>query len=271
MPLADARIRARLAALTQRVLIVDAELAAGRSLGEQLRMLSPCQIWTANDATVGLDLAPRIDPKVLFVGQSARLDAADFLRRLRRSDVPCRRAPAILVSADATAAAFISARDCGAHEFLRRPFTIEDLTRHLDAVAGRARDWVEGVGYVGPDRRRFNTGDYSEQLKRRVEHAVTSDDGRILQALKILEAAMLVLETEPRQAVRAMSAQADELAAVAKSHGDDDLWRAATKLREGLAALSAPPARSHAAALIEPLLAQLGTPAAAPAGRRSAA
>lgn len=270
MQIIDIRIKARLCAITQRVLIVDAQPAAARSVSDRLRDVCPCQIWTAAEATEGMDLAARIDPRVIFVGQSPALDGAAFVRALRRSELGCRQAPVILISPEPTAAAIVAARDAGAHEFLRKPFTAEDLARHLEAVAGRPRDWVEGVGYVGPDRRRFNSGDYSDVLKRRVEHAVTSDDARIVQALKILEAAMLALEADPHQAQRAMRAQAVEIAAVAKAHGDDGLWAAATTLGHKLAALASPPSKSDIAPLIGSLLAQLGGAATA-AGRRSAA
>ena len=117
----------------------------------------------------------------------------------------------IVVSAEATAAAIIGARDAGAHEFLRRPFTFNDLMRRLDAVARRPRAWVEGVDYVGPDRRRFNAGDYAGPLQRRVDHAATPDEARICRRCEILKAAMAAMDRDPRQALRSMQAQADEL------------------------------------------------------------
>ena len=76
------------------------------------------------------------------------------------------------------------------HEFLRKPFTIKDLLRRLEAVTLRQRDWVEAVGYVGPDRRRFNSGDYSGALKRRSDAQATPDSERMAQALKILRSAI---------------------------------------------------------------------------------
>ena len=270
MHIADARTKVRLGALMERVLIIEAEPARAQSLGHRLRELGPCQIWTARDAGEGLGLAGRIDPKTIFVGQGASFDAAEWVRSIRRSDLGCRRAPVILVSTDATAAAIVAARDAGAHELLRHPFTLEDLARHLSAAAGRPRDWIEGVGYIGPDRRRFNAGDYSESLRRRVEHASTPDEARIVQALKILEAALVAIDGDPRQAERAMRAQADEIAKVAKAHADHALWAAAVKLGHELAARGAPLGRANAAMLIAPLLEQLGG-ALPPVRRRSAA
>jgi hypothetical protein len=48
------------------------------------------------------------------------------------------------------AGAILAARDAGVHEFLRKPYSMKDLVRRLEAVTLRDRDWVEGVGYIGP-------------------------------------------------------------------------------------------------------------------------
>jgi DNA-binding response OmpR family regulator len=160
-----------------------------------------------------------------------------------------------MISAQATAAAIIGARDSGVHEFLRKPFTIKDLVRRLEAVATRPRDWIEGIGYVGPDRRRFNSGNYAGALKRRVDHVATPDEARFVQALKILKAALAALETDPRQALRSMRAQAEELHNSARAKADMELRDKALKLGQRLERvdpLALP--RSEIEALVEPLL-----------------
>lgn len=79
----------------------------------------------------------------------------------------------------------------------------------------RDRDWVEGVAYIGPDRRRFNSGDYAGPLKRRTDGSETPYQQKINQALKIIRAAVAASETDPQQAMRAMLAQATTLQSVA--------------------------------------------------------
>ena len=72
-----------------------------------------------------------------------------------------------MVTAEATAAAILAARHAaGVHEFLRKPYTIKDVMRRLDAAILRQREWIEAVSYIGPDRRRFNSGDYVGPRKR---------------------------------------------------------------------------------------------------------
>ena len=126
------------------------------ALVEVLRSIAPCQIWTASDDG-GLELADRAAPTLVFAVQSGELDATGAIRRLRRSRSAAREAVVILVSAETTVTSMIAARECGAHETMRPPFTRSDLIRVLEGVALEPRAWIETAGYVGPDRRRFNS------------------------------------------------------------------------------------------------------------------
>jgi len=223
-----------------------------------LRDICTCQIWTAPDMARAMTVAQGIEPHVIFVDHGASLDGAALTRSVRRSEMMCRRSPVIMISAQATAAAIIGARDAGVHEFLRKPFTIKDLVRRLEAVATRPRDWIEGIGYVGPDRRRFNSGNYAGMLKRRVDHVATPDEARFVQALKILKAALAAMETDPRQALRSMLAQANELQGSGRAEADMELRAKAVTFGQRLE-LSDPAAlpRQEIQALAEPLLAYL--------------
>ena len=78
-------------------------------------------------------------------------------------------APVILYTADATVDTIKGARDAGAHEFLRKPYTIKDLFRRVENVVFKPRDWIEAQMYVGPDRRRFNSESYAGARKRQAE------------------------------------------------------------------------------------------------------
>jgi CheY-like chemotaxis protein len=218
----------------QRVLIVDPQTASAKLLFELLRNIGPCQIWTAADPARGLELARTAEPQLVFVEHGEGLDGIGFARALRRSYIAARKAAMVVVSAQATAAAIISARDAGAHELLRRPFTNNDLTRRLETIARRPREWVEGIEYIGPDRRRFNAGDYAGPLRRRVDHAKTPDEARIVQALRNLRAAVAALDRDPRQALRSMQAQTDLLGCVASSRSDIVFRTAVSALAESV-------------------------------------
>jgi DNA-binding response OmpR family regulator len=255
---ADAKTNQRIFALMQRALIVDPQSASSKLLSGILRDICTCQIWTAPDVQRAMTVAQGIEPHVIFVDHGPSLDGAAFTRTVRRSEMICRRSPVIMISAQATAAAIIGARDAGVHEFLRKPFTIKDLVRRLEAVSTRPRDWIEGIGYVGPDRRRFNSGNYAGALKRRVDHVATPDEARFVQALKILKAALVAMDTDPRQALRSMLAQANELEHSARAKVDVELRAKAVALGQRLE--RSDPAklpRKEIEALAEPLLAYL--------------
>jgi two-component system, response regulator PdtaR len=230
----DRQIIARMEPHLQRILVVDPNPSGAKFLTELLREIGRAQVWSAATVERGLKVAAACEPQIIFVELQTGLDGLAFTRKLRRSVMKCRQAPVIATTEKATAATILGARDAGVHEFLRKPFSMKDLLRRLEAVTLRHRDWVEGVAYVGPDRRRFNSGDYTGPLKRDADNGQTPDDLRLQQALKILRAALTVIEKDPQQAVRAMQAQVVILHKVAAARGDAVMNAGAEALRKEL-------------------------------------
>jgi CheY-like chemotaxis protein len=189
-----------------------------------------------------------------------------FTRALRRSDLVCRKAPVVLVTAQATAASILAGRDAGAHEFLRRPFTTKDLGRRLEVVALQPRPWVEAIDYVGPDRRRFNSAEYQGPQKRLADKDAPPQGVRIAEALKIIGAALPAIEREPRQALRALLAQTTELELVAGEISDNRLAMANAQLHRYLFETASMGGPLDAAETVRRAQALLGY-----AGRQSAA
>lgn len=249
------KLAQRLAPHMQRVLIADSSSASTKLLGDLLRSIAPVQIWTASSDAKALQVAHGVDPQLIFVELSGpALDGLRLTRTLRRSDMACRQAPVIMVTAEATAAAILGARDAGVHEFLRKPFTIKDLLRRLEAVTLKSRDWIEAVQYVGPDRRRFNSGDYTGPRKRKSDARRTPDSARVLQALRIVKAAAGSLRSDWPQARRALLVQAHDLQKAAVTVGDMALMDAAVALSRQLPS-EGPPNIAALAAAIDGLLA----------------
>lgn len=238
----DRTLIERMAPALKRVLVVDPSMASARMLADIMRGLVQCQVWVAPTAAKAIDLMKAIDPQIIFIDHAERggVDGIEFTRRLRRSEASCRQAPVVMILTKPTAATVLGARDAGVHEFLRKPFTTGDLLKRLEAVTLRPRDWVEAVTYVGPDRRRFNSGDYSGALKRRSDAKATPEKARITQALKILKSAAGALTSDPAQAYRAMQAQGAELQKVAVATSDMKLAGAAAELQRYLATVVDP-------------------------------
>ena len=235
---ADLKSSQRIAPHIQRVLIVDPAAASARLLNDLLRNITACQVWTAGSTARAIQMARAVDPMIVFSEFSGEdLNGLQFSRTFRKSDMACRQAPIIMITGEATASAILGARDAGVHEFLRKPYTVKDLIRRIEAVTLQPRDWIEGVAYIGPDRRRFNSGDYAGPRKRRCDAPKTAaarDQGRILQAMRIVDAALAAIATDPAQARRALGVQADDLQKAAVSSGDSALLAAAADLKRYL-------------------------------------
>ena len=172
---ANAKALARLAPLVQRVLIVDPNTPAARLLADLMKEMGTRQSYFAGSLSRAISMVESVDPHVIFTEFSGSdLDGLEFTRLVRRSKMLARQRPIIMVTAEATAASIIGARNAGVHEFLRKPFTAGDLFRRVENVLTKPRDWIEAQMYVGPDRRRFNAGEFAGAKKRRADAATTS-------------------------------------------------------------------------------------------------
>lgn len=235
---ADARTLSRLEPAVRRVVIVEPNAASARLLSDIMKGLGAREVYTEGDEERALELVRDVEPGVIFTERSGEtLNGETLARRVRRSSMGCRMAPIIMVTGEATAAAIKGARDAGVHEFLRKPYTTGDLFKRVENVALKPRPWVEAVGYVGPDRRRFNSGEYSGARKRRADGSTTSGPIDVKdQALRILVAAMSQFDQDPAQATRAIRQQAQTLKSVAVKAGDAKLAIAAGGLEAFMAA-----------------------------------
>ena len=164
----DAKVRDRIARHIERVLIVDPNLGATRVLTELLKDIGARQRYHAPTSKRGLELVAEFQPQLIFIEFAGPgLDGPDFISRLRRSTLPARQAPVIVITSDTREVSIKAARDSGAHEFLCKPFTAGHVFRRVENVTLKPRPWIEAKMYVGPDRRRFNSGEFEGARKRR--------------------------------------------------------------------------------------------------------
>jgi len=237
---ADARTLSRIEPAVRRVVIADANVAAARLLVDILKSMGSREVVVETDEARVLDAVREIEPGLIFTERSGpKLNGESLARKLRRSHLASRRAPIIMVTSEATATTIKGARDSGVHEFLRKPFTSADLFRRVENVALKQRDWIEGVAYVGPDRRRFNSGEYAGPQKRKQDQPASAAGAAIAvkdQALRILAAALAQFDNDPLQAIRAARQQAETLKALAIKTSDAQLAIAAAGLEGSLAA-----------------------------------
>lgn len=253
----DRRLLARLEPVVKRVLIVDPNPHAARLLTDIMKGLGSRDVAVEPDLARAMSMAAALEPGLVFSERSGPgLDGEALTRAIRRSHMQCRRSPVIMVTAEATASTIKGARDAGVHEFLRKPFTSADLFKRVENVALKPRDWIEGVAYVGPDRRRFNSGEFAGPGKRRNDRPASGAEAATAnkdQAMRILAAALDQFDNDPMQAVRAVRQQAVTLKALAMAASDSRLAVAVGALEVSLA--SGPPTKATLAAPIGTLLA----------------
>lgn len=229
---ADARVLARIARHIERVLIIDANNASARLLGELLKELGARQPVYAQSTERGLEFAREFEPQLVFVElEGPEIDGVAFTHDMRRSNAGCRKAPVVVMAYQPREGAIKAARDAGAHEFLVKPFTAGHLFKRVENVTLKPRLWIEAKMYVGPDRRRFNSGEFTGNRKRRSDAA----EAQMLATAFVAAEAKFrqhldLYELRPQQALKGMLEQASELQGTAFHHADPDLASAITSL-----------------------------------------
>ncbi|MGV9008656.1 response regulator [Brevundimonas sp.] len=255
----DRRFLAKLEPVVRRVMIVDPNTHAARMLMDIMKGLGAREVVVEGENDAAMRMAEGLEPGLIFTERSGDgLNGEALTRAIRRSHMACRMSPIIMITGEATAQTIIGARDAGVHEFLRKPFASADLYKRIENVAVKPRGWVEGVAYVGPDRRRFNSGEYTGPSKRKSDKSLTGEaalaDAKD-QAMRILAAALNQFDSDPMQATRAVKQQAITLKEVSLKTNDQQLQVAVGALEVSLA--SGPPTKATLTAPIGTLLAMV--------------
>ncbi len=233
----DPKQLARIARHIERVLIVDSSPSSARLLGELLKEIGARQPVYATQTERALDFAAEFEPQLVFTDlEGPELDGVELTHRLRRSGLAARKAPVVITAFQPREGAIKAARDAGAHEFLVKPFTAGHLFKRVENVTLKPRLWVEARMYTGPDRRRFNAGEFAGQRKRRSDSAETQRLACTFAAAEQGFRAQLDLyELRPQQALKGMLERASELQGAAFHHADPDLASAISSLLSYLA------------------------------------
>jgi two-component system, response regulator PdtaR len=172
----DPRLMQRISAGLGRVMVIDPQPASAKLVGDLIKDMGARQVICLNRSAKGLEAIGQVDPHLICIEANGHdFDGVDLIFRLRRSQLPARKAWVIMITGEATVESIKQARDAGVHEFLRKPFTAKDLFRRVENVVLKPRLWIDAQMYVGPDRRRFNSGEFAGAKKRRADSAVSSE------------------------------------------------------------------------------------------------
>lgn len=172
----DSRLMQRITAGLGRVMVIDPQPASAKLVGDLVKEMGARQVVCCNRTVRGLEAIASVDPHLICIeANGCEFDGVELIRRLRRSQIGARKAWVIMITGEATVESIKQARDAGVHEFLRKPFTAKDLFRRVENVVLKPRLWIDAQMYVGPDRRRFNAGEFAGGKKRRADAAQSSE------------------------------------------------------------------------------------------------
>lgn len=93
------------------------------------------------------------DPLLVMDWREDGPDAAELVRRVRRTEGRISETPALLLSTRRALSDIENARDSGASVVALRPVSPNDVVSRLDEITQRPRPFVRVDNYSGPDRR----------------------------------------------------------------------------------------------------------------------
>jgi len=225
----DPKLAAKLKPHLKRVLVLEANPAYARILVDMLRVLGAERVLVETDDRRAILLCQDFDPQIIFCDlKGPNIEGAPFVTGLRRSDMKCRKIPVIMMASNDLPETMKQARDCGSDEIMKKPFASGDLLQRLDHVVTKSRPWIEAVMYVGPDRRRFNSG--LGGATTRPPENMSDGMKRLEQSVRILRAAADQYDSDRKQAKRAITAQLEVLVPACKAISDPKFKGAVTEI-----------------------------------------
>lgn len=132
------------------------------------RFNSVSVLGNSDEAWSRLTIEPRIKADIILLDWNAHpVSGEGFIRQLRRADQPqLAETPVIAVIANADREIVFAARDAGVNAVLLRPFSAAQLLEKVMWTLSQDSVFIRSEGYVGPDRRRFRTGEYLGERRR---------------------------------------------------------------------------------------------------------
>ena len=123
----------------------------------------------AQDGEEAFSLFQQYKPDILITDWHMDHDGLELTRWIRRNKQSINRMiPIVLMTGFTDLTRITGARDNGVTEIIVKPFNAEDLAKRLMHVIDLPRDFIESMGFFGPDRRRKNA-DYTGKDRRNMD------------------------------------------------------------------------------------------------------
>ncbi|WP_321392880.1 response regulator [Emcibacter sp.] len=158
----------------KKVLLVDDDVYLGKIIKSVLDILDVGSVTWVKSVREGIKLYSQKPFDCVFVDcLKEDREGLQLLQAVRRgTDAEKIRVPVILCTAFTEKQTVFQARDFGVTEILAKPVSPEQILEKLASALFREREFVQGAGYIGPDRRR-RRGDWDGKEDRRQSSRLT--------------------------------------------------------------------------------------------------
>ncbi len=157
---------------TMRVLLVDDHANIRSIIIGILNALGIFSIVTAERGDLALEQMSNEKFDLLITDyEMPRMNGADFARAIRKQALSISpttnfQVPILMITGNVTRRRLQEVRDIGIDEILAKPFTATAVAERLKSALNRQREFVIGVTYVGPCRRRIKKSSLLGSMRR---------------------------------------------------------------------------------------------------------
>jgi len=132
------------------VLVFDLDRQWLNILRRELTGIGIQEVLIATDPKEALAQVRDAKPKLLITHHDLK-----FVHFLRHHDAsPNRQIPIIMVTSNIDLEEVTLMRDAGVNEIVAKPCSIDQLIKHIEAIALHPREFVDTENFTGPNRRR---------------------------------------------------------------------------------------------------------------------
>jgi two-component system chemotaxis response regulator CheY len=132
------------------------------------------RVLKAGDGEEAFSMFQRYNPDLIITDwHMDNVDGLELCKWIRRNKNSVNRSiPIILMTGFTDILRIQAARDSGVTEIIVKPFSAEDLARRIMHVIDVPRDFIESLGFFGPDRRRRDKEFEDAENRRNIEPEV---------------------------------------------------------------------------------------------------
>jgi CheY-like chemotaxis protein len=161
-----------------RILIIDDNQPIRLLIRSLLMDLGVGFVDVADNGRKGWDMFTSNPPDLIVVDWRMNDgNGLEFTRRVRKDPLsPQPHIPIIMTTGFTNKERVFQARDAGVTEFLIKPFTVQNLSRHLTHVIENPRKFVMSSNFTGPDRRRREQEVDAGKKKRQSDNIHEAED-----------------------------------------------------------------------------------------------